>query len=98
MSSGTLLNRWGHSCLLFEGRVYIWGGRVNATKDANDLLVFDPADGSVRQVKTEGSTPSARRRHSAVVVGRSLLVFGGYSGQYYNDFFFITLPGQTNTT
>lgn len=36
------------------------------------------------------NAPSPRRRHSSAFMGSSLLVFGGFNGEYYNDLYFLT--------
>jgi len=37
------------------------------------------------------SAPKPRRRHASVMVGNSMLVFGGYNGKYLSDFNYLTL-------
>ena len=48
------------------------------------------------------NAPSPRRRHSSAFVGSSLLVFGGFNGEYYNDLYFLTfneeLPSVEKST
>ena len=94
MLESPLLERWGHSCTVYDGRVFVWGGRVSSTRDTNDMLIFEPSTGEVVYLQTRGKAPTPRRRHSALQVGRSMLVFGGYCGAYLNDFHYISLPKQ----
>ena len=47
------------------------------------------------QLSTSGSTPSARRRHTAVLYGSDMVIFGGDDGSEKNDAYKLDL--QTNT-
>ena len=68
---------------------------MSSTTDTNDILVFDPASGTLKQMKMKDRNgPKPRRRHASLMVGSSLLCFGGYNGKYLNDFYFITLPSE----
>jgi hypothetical protein len=42
-------------------------------------------------LKVQGELPKARRRHSACFLGSSMLVFGGFNGDYFNDLYYITI-------
>ena len=89
------MERWGQSSCVYQGKVYIFAGRVNSTTDVNDLLVFDPATKAISKLKMkERHAPSARRRHASLIVGGCLLVFGGYNGKYLNDFSYVNLPNE----
>lgn len=90
-----ILERWGHSSSLYNNKLYIFAGRISSTTDTNDILIFDPTSRSLSKMKVKGrNTPQPRRRHASLMVGRSLLCFGGYNGKYLNDFSFITLPNE----
>lgn len=62
--------------------VYILGGR-NET-DLSDLYSFDLENQKFERINVVKSPP-ARRRHSAVFIASSLLMFGGFDGDFYND-------------
>lgn len=42
---------------------------------------------------SDRNLPNPRRRHSSVMIGSSLLIFGGYNGKYYNDLHYLPLKG-----
>jgi hypothetical protein len=86
---GNYLPRWGHSSTTKDGKIYIFGGKI-AQDVRNDLYVIDPAIRSVNVVPTKNE-PSHRRRHTSVFFGRTLLVFGGFNGNYFDDFYCLTL-------
>jgi N-acetylneuraminic acid mutarotase len=86
------LERWGHTCEVYNHKIYVFAGRVSQTTDANDILAFDAATNTLKQMKVKDkNAPKPRRRHASLMVGSSLLCFGGYNGKYLNDFSFITL-------
>jgi N-acetylneuraminic acid mutarotase len=62
----------------------------------NGAMVFDFAAGQWTQLATQGESPSARSAHTAVVVGNSMYVFGGWNGIHcMNDLH--ELNFETNT-
>jgi len=57
------------------------------------LYVFDPKKNTLTEIAVEKATlPKARRRHASAFIGSTLLIFGGYNGNYMKDFNFITIP------
>ncbi|CAI2378495.1 unnamed protein product [Moneuplotes crassus] len=80
--------RWGHSAAEYDGKIYIFGGR-NET-DCNDLYCFDVLTKKWTDLYNQDSLlPKARRRHSAIFVGRTMVLFGGYDGVYLSDMYYI---------
>jgi hypothetical protein len=59
------------------------GGRNE--QDIIDLHEFDTEEMKWKEVELTGVLPKARRRHSAVFVSNSLIMFGGFDGNFYND-------------
>jgi len=57
----------------------------------NDILVIDPKKDVITMLKVAGEAPKPRRRHSACFLGNSMLVFGGFNGEYYNDLHYINI-------
>lgn len=57
----------------------------------NDLLVIDFQTNTIKAVKGVLDAPIARRRHCAAFIGSSLMIFGGFNGEYFNDLNYITL-------
>jgi len=43
------------------------------------------------QILQTQHVPNARRRHGGGMVGSSLVLFGGFDGNYYDDLFYINL-------
>lgn len=74
---------------MFEGRIYIFGGRFSS--DLQDILVIDPVKHTIKTMKITGECPKARRRHSAVLLGSCMVVFGGFNGEYFNDLHYINV-------
>lgn len=90
MKDNTFLTRWGHTASVYEGKIYVFGGRF--CNDLNDILILDSAKEQVTTLKVQGDIPKARRRHSACFLGSSLLIFGGFNGEYFNDLHYINIP------
>jgi N-acetylneuraminic acid mutarotase len=83
VSEGVPSTRWGHAAATYGSKLYILGGRNE--QDIIDLHEFDADEMKWREVEFNGVLPKARRRHSAVFVSGSLVMFGGFDGNFYND-------------
>eukprot|EP01102_Stenamoeba_stenopodia_P022805 TRINITY_DN963_c0_g1_i3.p1 TRINITY_DN963_c0_g1~~TRINITY_DN963_c0_g1_i3.p1 ORF type:complete len:658 (-),score=154.57 TRINITY_DN963_c0_g1_i3:105-2078(-) len=68
--------RYGHSAVLFEGGMYIFGGYDTDGLACSDLWRFDLGQLSWSKVTTKRA-PYARLHHSAVVYNGKMYVFGG---------------------
>ena len=75
--------RWGHTASVYGDKMYILGGRNEI--DISDLFVFDPETLKWSEITFSGRIPVPRRRHSAVFISSSLVMFGGFDGNFYND-------------
>jgi N-acetylneuraminic acid mutarotase len=64
---------------------------------ATDMYSYDLINNVWRLVPMTGSPPTPRHSHSAVVYEDSMFVFGGYDGNYRNDFHALHLPTMTWT-
>lgn len=84
--------RWGHSSSVYQDKMYVLGGR-NET-DISDLFVFDPKTMKWSEITFSGRIPKPRRRHSAVFISSSLIMFGGFDGDFFNDLHAIHLNDQ----
>lgn len=78
MKGSSFLTRWGHTSVVYDNQIYVYGGRF--CNDLNDILVLDPKKNTMSPLKIHGSAPTARRRHSACFLGSSMLIFGGFNG------------------
>ena len=65
---------------------------MSPTQDSSETFVFDPKMKSVHLYEiNESEIPKPRRRHSSIIIGNSLLIYGGYDGNYLPDFDYLTL-------
>uniref|UniRef100_A0A669Q157 rRNA biogenesis protein RRP36 n=1 Tax=Phasianus colchicus TaxID=9054 RepID=A0A669Q157_PHACC len=70
--------RYGHSAVLIDDIVYIWGGRNDTEGACNVLYAFDVNTHKWFTPKVSGMVPGARDGHSACVLAKSMFIFGGY--------------------
>jgi N-acetylneuraminic acid mutarotase len=89
MRENTFLTRWGHTSAVYDDKIYVFGGRFS--NDLNDILVIDPSKEQIVSLKVNSEIPKARRRHSACFLGSSMLIFGGFNGEYFNDLHYINI-------
>ena len=84
--------RYGHTAVLVEDVIYIWGGMVNCTVrcDANGcfittgdrvniLYAFDVDTHRWFEPKVSGTVPEARYHHSACGLGKVFFIHGGFT-------------------
>lgn len=50
VKGSTFLTRWGHSSVVYENKIYIFGGRFS--NDLNDILVVDLEKETMKAMKT----------------------------------------------
>ena len=53
LKGASFLSRWGHSSVVFEGKIYVFAGRFSS--DLNDVLVIDVANNSLKGLKMGGN-------------------------------------------
>ncbi|XP_016149383.1 kelch domain-containing protein 3-like isoform X1 [Sinocyclocheilus grahami] len=70
--------RYGHTAVLVEEAVLIWGGRNDTEGACNVLYAFDVTQHRWFTPKISGTVPGARDGHSACVLGKAMYIFGGY--------------------
>uniref|UniRef100_A0A8D8S3I2 Kelch domain-containing protein 3 n=1 Tax=Cacopsylla melanoneura TaxID=428564 RepID=A0A8D8S3I2_9HEMI len=75
--SQTPYQRYGHSAVVHEGKIYIWGGR-NDRFVCNQLFCFNCDTRQWSCPKVCGQIPEARDGHSACVYQGNMYIFGGY--------------------
>lgn len=80
---GVPSTRWGHAAASYKGKLFILGGRNE--HDIIDLHQFDLETKKWSNIEINGITPKPRRRHSAIFVSGSLVMFGGFDSSFYND-------------
>uniref|UniRef100_A0A8C1YJ72 Kelch domain containing 3 n=1 Tax=Cyprinus carpio TaxID=7962 RepID=A0A8C1YJ72_CYPCA len=70
--------RYGHTAVLVDETVLIWGGRNDTEGACNVLYAFDVCQHRWFTPKISGTVPGARDGHSACVLGKAMYIFGGY--------------------
>ncbi|TTU93293.1 Kelch domain-containing protein 3 [Bagarius yarrelli] len=70
--------RYGHTAVLVEEAIYIWGGRNDTEGACNVLYAFDVGSHRWWTPKVTGTIPGARDGHSACVHNKDMYIFGGY--------------------
>eukprot|EP00743_Colponemidia_sp_Colp-15_P011864 GILK01013346.1.p1 GENE.GILK01013346.1~~GILK01013346.1.p1 ORF type:complete len:491 (-),score=29.93 GILK01013346.1:252-1691(-) len=84
----TLPARKGHSMNSFGSKIFLFGGTDSMNWSTNTLFQYDIASSTWSEVVVSaGQTPLARSRHSSVVHGSVLFIFGGMGHQdhFFND-------------
>lgn len=79
------VERHGHSLCVYKNQLVLFGGTPDGSSGLNDVVVFDLGKGVWTTLNTTGSAPSGRYRHSAVVIGSQMYVFGGYRSKCLGD-------------
>lgn len=75
--------RYGHAACTWEDMLIIIGGskyynKLTCRRDCmNDILIYNPVESQWTELQCSGLTFEHRRYHSACMVGRYLLVYGG---------------------
>ena len=65
-------------------KLYILGGRND--HDINDVYSFDLDSMEWSKLDINGMTqPKARRRAACTIIGSSIIMFGGFDGDFYDD-------------
>jgi N-acetylneuraminic acid mutarotase len=67
----------------YEDKIYICGGRNES--DLNDVYCYDLTTSKWKFKECGGTQPKPKRRHSACFIGGSLVIFGGFDGNVFND-------------
>ncbi|XP_036269611.1 kelch domain-containing protein 3 isoform X2 [Pipistrellus kuhlii] len=70
--------RYGHSTVLIDDTVFLWGGRNDTEGACNVLYAFDVNTHKWSTPRVLGTVPGARDGHSACVLGKTMYIFGGY--------------------
>jgi len=94
-----LKKRYGHAAVEWEHKLVIVGGARMFSKETKrreclgDVQIYDPEDNSWTELHCEGVHFDPRRYHSAVTIGKQLLVYGGINGNqvYCNDLLVLNL-------
>lgn len=88
--------RGGHSVVFADDHLITFGGHFFSGESftyLNETWVLDLKTSSWQQIRCSGETPSPRYGHSAVVVGSSMIIFGGkgLGDHLYRDLYSLDL-------
>lgn len=78
IKGSSFLTRWGHTSVVFDEKIYIFGGRF--CNDLQDIIIVDPTKDTLKSLRVGGITPKARRRHTCALIGGCMITFGGFNG------------------
>lgn len=87
--------REGHSCVLFNDWLVIFGGCEGGDDDTesfNDICIYDTKGKAWSFPQCRGKLPTGREGHAAGMVNdHYMLVYGGNSSRLYNDVYVLNL-------
>ncbi len=84
--------RRGHSALIADNYMVVFGGCYLESKCFNDVYFLDLISNEWQHIQTSGSTPSPRQGHSAIMYGSNMWIYGGSSNDgFFNDFYSLNL-------
>ncbi|XP_033874044.1 kelch domain-containing protein 3 isoform X3 [Acipenser ruthenus] len=90
--------RYGHTAVLVDDTIYVWGGRNDTEGACNVLYAFEVNNHRWFTPKITGTVPGARDGHSACVLGKCMYIFGGYeqlgTPARWRDFHSATMIGS----
>ena len=72
-------NRYGHTALSMNNKLYIFGGKTKYlnTSYMNNLDIFSFAERKIINCQINGEKPENRKSHIAIFVGPQMLIHGG---------------------
>lgn len=83
--------RYRHSCVVFNGSLFIFGGVDKSQKRFNDLHEFNIQHKEWSFKNTGGEIPSQRTFHTALAHENCMFILGGFDGKRQNDLYVIKL-------
>jgi hypothetical protein len=84
--------RRGHSSVIADNFMVIFGGCYMESTCYDDVIYLDLSTNTWIPIPTTGSIPSARQGHSAVLYGATMWVYGGSSSDgYMSDLYSLSL-------
>uniref|UniRef100_A0A0R3RKZ6 Kelch domain-containing protein 10 n=1 Tax=Elaeophora elaphi TaxID=1147741 RepID=A0A0R3RKZ6_9BILA len=73
----TPLFRTGHTVVAYEGKLYMWGGRIESLHFSVTMYCFDPETQHWSIISRAGDAVPGRMKHSAIVHNDMMIVYGG---------------------
>ena len=75
------VQRSGHVAVVYQGCMYVFGGWIGGSQHGNDLHEFNFQERVWSKIECSPAPPMCGRAgHSAVIMGNSMFVFGGFDG------------------
>lgn len=81
--------RYGHSAHLVDKKIFIFGGRGTKGTVFKDVYYLDLENWTWVSISTPSNTPSSRFFHASELVGRKIVIHGGWDGNEVLDDFWI---------
>ena len=79
--------RYHHSCILWNNKLIIFGGKTSKNKPLNSIMLYDIESNTISNAPTTGKVPSPRWGQIAVLAGKendSMFIYGGWGGEALN--------------
>ena len=93
--NGFANNRYGHTAIFHQNKIYFFGGRIKYQKMSLlcGLEVFSLSDGIFTVPSVGKLYPEQRRNHSAELLGNQIFIFGGINNanEILNDCYLLNL-------
>lgn len=83
--------RHGHTLCAYKNKLFLFGGTPDGSSGLNDVMYFEVDAKVWASASTSGTIPSGRYRHSAVVIGSRMYIFGGYRSKCLGDLYVLDL-------
>ena len=88
-------NRYGHTALALNNKLYIYGGKTKYSNSSilNGLEIFSFNNNSYISNISSGEIPENRRNHISIFIGANMLIHGGINenGKILNDSFILNI-------
>ena len=92
-------NRYGHTALSMNNKLYIFGGKTKYlnTSYMNNLDIFSFTERKIINCQINGEKPENRKSHIAIFVGTQMLIHGGINadGKILNDSYLFNMHTLT---
>lgn len=79
-TTGTIAATQGHTTILYNDCLYIFGGKNNSGNYTNNTYKFDLSTDTFSQITTSGTAPGIRYQHAACLNGTEMIISGGHNG------------------
>ena len=93
--NGYSYNRYGHTGIYYQNKIYFFGGKIKYQKNSMTcgLEVFNFQDGQFTAPSAGKLIPEPRRNHTAELLGNQIFIFGGITNtnEVLNDCFLLNI-------